>query len=81
MGMADSAKSPAALDVSSRVKPLSGLEIVTFAPGITAPLESMTVPTIFPVSWLQAESDRKQIRRKLRARVFLTVYLLRMTMP
>jgi hypothetical protein len=41
----------------------------------------MTVPTIFPVSWLQAESDRKQIRRKLRARVFLTVYLLRMTMP
>src|SRR5215472_14242301 len=55
MGSLAAVYSPALFVTSSRVKPLSVLETVIFAPGITPPKLSVTVPTIVAASWAQTE--------------------------
>ena len=42
--------SPLTSDVAVRVRPVPSLRIVTFAPATTAPVESVTVPRIVPVT-------------------------------
>src|SRR5690348_4196454 len=72
MGTAEIENAPAELLTNSRVKATSGLEIVTFAFGITAPLLSETVPTILAVSWHQAGIE---ISRQVAAKKSTTLFI------
>src|SRR6266567_3595272 len=69
MGILAAVYSPDELDSNSRTNPLSGFESVTFAPGTTAPVESVTLPTIVAVSCAEAALVR-QINKTKRARIF-----------
>src|SRR6516165_2550237 len=60
MGSLAAVYSPAVFVARSRVKPFSGFETVTWAPGIAPPEESVTVPTIVAVSCAQPRAQKKK---------------------
>src|SRR6516225_4761622 len=70
MGTLATVYSPAVLVMSSRVKPFSGFETVTLAPGITPPEESITVPTIVAVSCAEAEKEKRSANATSKHGVF-----------
>src|SRR6516165_1598239 len=73
MGSLAAVYSPVVFVDSSRVKPFSGLETATLAPGITAPEVSVTVPTIVAVFCAQAERQQNRADPTNRCNLFTTL--------
>src|SRR5579872_3672541 len=61
MGTRGAWYSPAESETTLRTNPRSGLETVTWTPGITAPDESVTVPTILARSCALTANDARPI--------------------
>src|SRR5271167_4992368 len=68
MGNFAAVYSPTELLSSWRTRPFSGLLTTTLAPGITAPVVSVTVPTIVAVSCPVAEEPAANISKQTTAR-------------
>src|SRR5690348_15476 len=80
MGILAAVYSPAAFEATSRTNPLSGFDTVILTLGITAPLESCTVPTMVAVSCAGAGAARHSSKPKV-ARILPTTTVDRVGQP